>query len=237
MLKKDLNFNPFELRNLSYPGHDIPQDEDVGIPGQPAGCEGQVAWSGHSWTLSGCGDREHYCILYLKQMLIHFTQKKQLIKIKMQNQIQPTRRRIVWSDVEVEILVATFKKNDKPTRSEIAVLIGVLEPGRTEKQVRNWFMNQRSKAKKMKRDKEAFLSQGNLSNISTPPTQLPPPKSSSTLLSPISPTLILKNDLEWPVLPDLGNPFTDLNLLAYQQSCFQPIPYFYNVQLNGYGKH
>ena len=65
----------FELRSLAYTGFDIPQDEDVypGSPGQPAGCEGQVAWSGHSWTLSGCGGREHYCILYLKQMLIHFT--------------------------------------------------------------------------------------------------------------------------------------------------------------------
>ena len=68
--------------------------------------------------------------------------------MKMQNQIQPTRRRVVWSDAEVEILVATFMKNDKPTRSEVAFLIGVLEPGRTEKQVRNWFMNQRSKARK-----------------------------------------------------------------------------------------
>ena len=166
----------------------------------------------------------------------------------MQSQIQPTRRRIVWSDAEVEILVATFKKNDKPTRSDVAFLIGVLEPGRTEKQVRNWFMNQRSKAKKMKRDKEEFLSQGNLTNISTSPTQvapthnpphtnLTPPAPTSALLSPISSTLFLKNDLEWPVLPDLGNPFTDFNLLAYHQPSFQPIPYFYNVQLNGFGEN
>ena len=99
----------------------------------------------------------------------------------MQNQIQPTRRRVVWSDAEVEILVATFMKNDKPTRSEVAFLIGVLEPGRTEKQVRNWFMNQRSKAKKMKRDKQAFLSRENLSNNSTPPAQLPPTRNISHL--------------------------------------------------------
>lgn len=162
----------------------------------------------------------------------------------MQNPIQPTRRRVVWSDAEVEILVASFKKNHKPTRSEVAVLIGVLEYGRTEKQIRNWFMNQRSKAKKMKRDKEAFLSQG---NISSPPTQfattqsaqLTPPTLSPALVQPISTTHIIKNDLEWPVLPDLGNPFTDLNLLAYHlsQSSFQPIPYFYNVQLNGFGEN
>jgi len=50
MLKKNLNVNPFELRNLAYPGFDIPLDEDVypGSPGQPSGCEGQVAGSGHS---------------------------------------------------------------------------------------------------------------------------------------------------------------------------------------------
>ena len=160
----------------------------------------------------------------------------------MQNQIQPTRRRVVWSDAEVEILVATFMKNDKPTRSEVAFLIGVLEPGRTEKQVRNWFMNQRSKAKKMKRDKQAFLSRENLSNNSTPPAQLQPTHStpatpSSTLLSAISPTLILKNVPEWPDLSDLGNHFTDFNLLAHHQACFQPIPYFYNAQLNGFGKN
>ena len=164
----------------------------------------------------------------------------------MQNSIQPTRRRVVWSDAEVEILVASFKKNDKPTRSELAVLIGVLEYGRTEKQVRNWFMNQRSKAKKMKRDKEAFLSQGNLSNISSPPTQFAPTQSAPTQLTPPTPSPALvppissthiKNDLEWPVLPDLGNPFTDFNLLAYHlsQSSLQPIPYFYNVQLNEFG--
>ena len=148
----------------------------------------------------------------------------------MQNPIQPTRRRVVWSDAEVEILVATFKKNNKPTRSEVADLIGVLEYGRTEKQIRNWFMNQRSKAKKMKRDKDEFLSQGNLSNISTPsqsaPTQLTPPTPRQEFISP--PMQIVQTDLEWLVMPDLGNPFTDYNLLAYQlsQSSLQPIPYF-----------
>ena len=166
--------------------------------------------------------------------------------INMQNKIQPTRRRVVWSDAEVEILVASFKKNDKPSRSQVAVLIGVLEYGRTEKQVRNWFMNQRSKAKKMKRDKEAFLSQGNISSPPTQfattqsaPTELTPPTSSPALVKPISTTHIIKNDLEWPVLPDLGNPFTDFNLLAYHlsQSSLQPIPYFYNVQLNGFGEN
>ena len=161
----------------------------------------------------------------------------------MQNPIQPTRRRVVWSDAEVEILVATFKKNIKPTRSEVADLIGVLEYDRTEKQIRNWFMNQRSKAKKMKRDKEEFLSQENPSNISTPtlsaPTQLTPPTPRQELRSPIAPTQIVQTDLEWLVMPDLGNPFTDYNLLAYQlsQSSLQPIPYFYNVQLNEFGKN
>ena len=155
----------------------------------------------------------------------------------MKNPIQPTRRRVVWSDAEVEILVATFKKNNKPTRSEVADLIGVLEYGRTEKQIRNWFMNQRSKAKKMKRDKE-FLSQGNLSNISTPtlsaPTQFTTPTPRQEFTSPIAPTQIVQTDLEWLVMPDLDNRFTDFNLLAYHlsQSSFQPIPYFYNVQLN-----
>ena len=156
----------------------------------------------------------------------------------MQNPLQPKRRRVVWSYAEVEILVATFKKNNKPTRSEVADLIGVLEYGRTEKQIRNWFMNQRSKAKKMKRDKEEFLSQGNLSNISTPtlsaPTQFTPPTPRQEFTSPIAPTQIVQTDLEWLVMPDLDNRFTDFNLLAYHlsQSSFQPIPYFYNVQLN-----
>ena len=172
----------------------------------------------------------------------------------MQNQCQPSRRRTIWTDAEVEILVAAFKKNDKPTRSEVTFLIGILNSGRTEKQVRNWFMNQRSKAKKMKRDKEAFLSQSNLSVKSESPTQFPPtqfspmqvastltpytrPTPIPALKSPIMPTQIVKNDLEWPVFPDLSNPFNDLNLLAYHQAAFQPFPYFYNVQLNGFGQN
>ena len=165
----------------------------------------------------------------------------------MQNTIQPTRRRVVWSDVEVEILVASFKKNDKPTRSEVAVLLGILEYGRTEKQVRNWFMNQRSKANKMKRDKEAFLSPGNQGNISRPLTQVAPthlrhvhstpPTPSPLLIPPITSTNIVKNDLEWPVFQDIGNPYNDFNLLVYHlsQSSLQPMPYFHNVQLNGFG--
>ena len=168
----------------------------------------------------------------------------------MQNQFQPTRRRIVWTDAEVEILVAAFKKNDKPTRSEVAFLLGVLEYGRTEKHVRNWFMNQRSKAKKMQRDKEAFLSQSNQSNDSTPPTQIQPtlmtprpftqPTQIQTLKPPISPPQVVKNEvLEWPVFPDLTNPLNDFHLLAYHQSLstFPPFPYFYNVQLNGFGQN
>jgi len=74
------------------------------------------------------------------------------------------QKRTVWSDIEIEFLVSAYKQTDKPRREDILKLIPFLEDGRTIKQIKNWFMNQRQKAKKTKRDLEEFRSQVSTKN-------------------------------------------------------------------------
>lgn len=148
--------------------------------------------------------------------------------------MNPTKR-TMWSDTEIEFLIAAYKQSDKPKREDILKLIPFLEDGRTIKQVKNWFMNQRQKAKKVKRDLEEFKAQVSTkysrksnglktdSSISSPNTSHGS-LSSTTNFSPGGPTELSP---PMPLLNPLMNPYMNpLQLFNPFQPYYNPYGYF-----------
>ena len=135
-----------------------------------------------------------------------------------------TPKRTIWSDIEIEFLVSAYKQTDKPKHEDILKLIPFLEDGRTIKQIKNWFMNQRQKARKTKMDLEEFRAQVSKknrrkSNADSLKDESSNPNASYSSLSPQSifspgaaqstPPMPLLNPLMNPFMipPQLFNPF------------------------------
>ena len=89
-----------------------------------------------------------------------------------------TPKRTMWSDTEVEFLVGAYKQTEKPRHEDILRIIPFLEDGRTIKQIKNWFMNQRQKAKKAKKNLEEFRAQVSAKNLPKSNSKLPKIESS-----------------------------------------------------------
>ena len=142
-----------------------------------------------------------------------------------------TPKRTIWSDIEIEFLVSAYKQNDKPKREDILKLIPFLEDGRTIKQIQNWFMNQRQKARKTKMDLEEFRAQAskknrrksNADSLKDESICSNPNRSYGSLSPPItlSPGAAFQPVPPMPVLNPLMSPF------MIQPQLFNPFQPFY----------
>ena len=138
------------------------------------------------------------------------------------------RTRTSWSDAEIEILVACFKKNQKPNSDVILNLIEYLSRGRTEKQVKTWFMNQRQKAKRVKRDMQAFRNESLKYDSSNPRRSF----SSSSLMPPNQMPAVRSYQIQFqpigvPLMPNQSsffqNYFPSYPFLPFPPFCY-PLP-------------
>ena len=141
-----------------------------------------------------------------------------------------TPKRIIWSDIEIEFLVSAYKQNDKPKREDILKLIPFLEDGRTIKQIKNWFMNQRQKARKTKMELEEFRAQmsnknrrkSNADSLKDESFSSNPNYGSLSPPTSFSPGGVVQPAPPMPLLNPLMNPF------MIQPQLFNPFQPFYN---------
>ena len=136
----------------------------------------------------------------------------------------------MWSDTEIEFLVAAYKQTDKPRHEDILKIIPFLEDGRTIKQIKNWFMNQRQKAKKAKKNLEEFRAQVSartpLKSYSKPP-KIEASFTPNTSYGSLSPTINFspggpaQSSPSMPLLNPIMNPFMNRHQL------FNPFQPFY----------
>ena len=141
-----------------------------------------------------------------------------------------TPKRIIWSDIEIEFLVSAYKQNDKPKREDILKLIPFLEDGRTIKQIKNWFMNQRQKARKTKMELEEFRAQmsnknrrkSNADSLKDESFSSNPSYGSLSPSPSFSPGAVVQPAPPMPLLNPLMNPF------MIQPQLFNPFHPFYS---------